>query len=79
VKQTPPLKLDFIQKATVEIFKNHSESLKIKGLQIARATKMYLKVFINGIDTERKNRLLKVCYVPATSATFLAFFSCSGH
>ncbi len=23
---------------------------------------------------ERKNRLLKVCYVPATSATFLAFF-----
>jgi hypothetical protein len=27
------------------------------------------------IDIERKNRLLKVCYVPATSATFLAFFS----
>jgi hypothetical protein len=26
------------------------------------------------IDIERKNRLLKVCYVPATSATFLAFF-----
>jgi len=34
------------------------------------------------IDTERKNRLLKVCQVPATSATFLAFFSffsCCGH
>jgi hypothetical protein len=27
------------------------------------------------IDIERKNRLLKVCYVPATSATFLVFFS----
>jgi hypothetical protein len=27
------------------------------------------------IDIKRKNRLLKVCYVPATSATFLAFFS----
>ncbi len=23
-----------------------------------------------GIDIKRKNRLLKVCYVPATSATF---------
>jgi hypothetical protein len=27
------------------------------------------------IDIKRKNRLLKVCYVPTTSATFLAFFS----
>jgi hypothetical protein len=27
------------------------------------------------IDFERKNRLLKVWYVPATSTTFLAFFS----
>jgi hypothetical protein len=26
------------------------------------------------IDIERKNRLLKVCYVPAASASFLAFF-----
>ncbi len=26
------------------------------------------------IDIERKNRLLKVCYVPVTSVTFLAFF-----
>jgi hypothetical protein len=26
------------------------------------------------IDIERKNRLLKVFYVPTTSATFLAFF-----
>jgi hypothetical protein len=26
------------------------------------------------IDIKRKNRLLKVCYVPTTSATFLAFF-----
>jgi hypothetical protein len=30
-------------------------------------------------DIERKNGLLKVCYVPATSTTFLAFFSCCGH
>ncbi len=29
----------------------------------------------NIIDIERKNRLLKVSYVPATSATFLAIFS----
>jgi hypothetical protein len=27
------------------------------------------------IDIKRKNRLLKVCFVPATSTTFLAFFS----
>ncbi len=27
------------------------------------------------IDMERKNILLMVCYVPATSATFLAYFS----
>jgi hypothetical protein len=26
------------------------------------------------IDIKRKDRLLKVCYVPATSTTFLAFF-----
>ncbi len=26
------------------------------------------------ISKERKNRLLKVCYVPATSTTFLNFF-----
>jgi hypothetical protein len=30
---------------------------------------------IIGIDIERKNRLLEVCYVPAASTTFLAFFS----
>ncbi len=28
------------------------------------------------IDIERKYRLLKVCYVPATSAAFLALFLC---
>jgi hypothetical protein len=27
-----------------------------------------------GIDIKRKYRLLKVCNVPTTSATFLAFF-----
>jgi hypothetical protein len=35
------------------------------------------------IDTERKYRLLKVCYMPATSTAFLAFFflffCCCGH
>ncbi len=30
--------------------------------------------YILTIDIERNNRLLKVCYVPATSTTFLAFF-----
>ena len=34
-----------------------------------------VKIEKNTIDIKRKNRLLKVCYVPATSATFLAFFS----
>jgi hypothetical protein len=29
---------------------------------------------VGAIDIERKNRLLKVCYVSATSTTFLAFF-----
>jgi hypothetical protein len=29
---------------------------------------------VKPIDIERKNRLLKVCYVPAINATFLAFF-----
>ncbi len=32
------------------------------------------KKFAKAIDIERKNRLLKVCYVPAISTTFLAFF-----
>ncbi len=31
-------------------------------------------VLLITIDIERKYRLPKVCYVPATSATFLAFF-----
>ncbi len=31
--------------------------------------------FNGTIDIKRKNRLQKVCYVPTTSATFLAFFS----
>jgi hypothetical protein len=34
-----------------------------------------LNIYRGGcIDMGRKNRLLKVCYVPATSTTFLAFF-----
>ncbi len=35
----------------------------------------FVKFYMNIIDIKRKNRLLKICYVPATSATFLAFFS----
>ncbi len=31
----------------------------------------------NPINIKRKYRLPKVCYVPATSATFLAFFAAS--
>ncbi len=34
----------------------------------------FVCLFVTAIDIERKNRLLKVCYVPATSTTFLAFF-----
>ncbi len=33
---------------------------------------IYLRIHV--IDIERKNRLLKVCYEPVTSAIFLAFF-----
>jgi hypothetical protein len=33
-----------------------------------------LYVYGGTIDIKRKNRFLKVCYVPTTSATFLAFF-----
>ncbi len=32
-------------------------------------------VTLLAIDIERKTGLLKVCYVPATRATFLAYFS----
>jgi hypothetical protein len=35
---------------------------------------MNFEVSIVSTDIERKNRLLKVCYAPTTSATFLAFF-----
>jgi hypothetical protein len=31
------------------------------------------------IDIERKYILLKVCYVPTTSATFLAFFAAANN
>ncbi len=36
----------------------------------------YVVIFFlhNTIHTERQNRLLKVCYVPAISTTFLDFF-----
>ena len=33
-----------------------------------------LEMELGAIDIVRKNRLLNVCYVPATCATFLAFF-----
>jgi len=45
--------------------------------QISAAFSISLSNICNSdrtIDFERRNRLLKVCYVPATSATFLAFF-----
>ncbi len=35
----------------------------------------YLSEASIDIERRRKNRLLKVCYVPTHSATFLAFFS----
>ncbi len=36
---------------------------------------VWKQIWLKIIDTKIKNSLLKVCYVPATSATFLAFFS----
>jgi hypothetical protein len=33
----------------------------------------FIEIMAWHIDIKRKNRLLKVCYVPTTSATFLAF------
>jgi hypothetical protein len=43
---------------------------------VANFIKSNLIVFIfsQTIDIERKNRLLKVCFVLATGTTFLAFF-----
>jgi hypothetical protein len=43
--------------------------------QLSVKPKVFHATFGSPIDIRRKNRLLKVCYVPATSATFLAFFS----
>jgi hypothetical protein len=45
--------------------------LKIAILSYQRCLEFYSV----SIDIKRKNRLLKVYYVPATSTTFLAFFS----
>jgi hypothetical protein len=36
---------------------------------------MSIEAYAQTIDIKRKNRLLKVCYMHTTSATFLAFFS----
>jgi len=47
-----------------QIIKFWNENLNHRCLQILQKS----------IDIERKTRLLKVCNVPATSATFLAFF-----
>ncbi len=40
----------------------------------AKLGKIFTKA-LKIIDIESKYRLLKVCYVPATSTTFLAFFA----
>jgi hypothetical protein len=54
--------------------------LRVWQFQLKQQKK--LKLFVlnfyeqgTAIGIKRKNRLLKACYVPATSATFLAFFS----
>jgi len=44
----------------------------IVGIPTFHFTQRHL--LVKTIDIERKNRLLKVCYAPATRATFLAFF-----
>jgi hypothetical protein len=38
------------------------------------ALQCFISDLERSIDIKSKNRLLKVCYVPATSPTFLAFF-----
>jgi hypothetical protein len=51
-----------------------SKSIMIKN-KMSVKHKVFYATFSNPIDIERKNRLLTVCYVPAASTTFLAFFS----
>jgi hypothetical protein len=42
-------------------------------LQAQHGTQLWVLMLRHNIDIKRKNRLLKVCYVPTTSTTFLAF------
>ncbi len=63
----------------IEIFEKRiiiKNKIKIK---ISLRARLLLRALVCAcdltIDIERKNRLLKVCYVPPTSTTFLAFFA----
>ncbi len=56
-----------------QVFKN-TNRLSINRLKMSLGF-LHSEARETTIDIERKNRTLKVCYVPATSATFLAFFS----
>ncbi len=54
---------------------NRNDPICITSPKVAKASKEGDAISrALSIDIERKNTLLKVCYVPATSTTFLAFF-----
>jgi hypothetical protein len=48
--------------------------LFVSVLDIGGTLGWLLSISVISIDIERKNRLLRVCYVPTTSTTFLAPF-----
>ncbi len=49
--------------------------IRLLGLGFELIIFLFLIYLQARIDIERKNRLLKACYVPTTSTIFLAFFS----
>jgi hypothetical protein len=70
-----PSKIQLIFKK--DIVRYERNGLNVKKNSFSSYFCFYLclsSVYDPNIDIERKNRLIKVCYVPATSATFLAFF-----
>jgi hypothetical protein len=54
------------------LYRSENSHAYVNAAFLAKVTQNFT---FSTIDIERKNRLFKVCYVPATSATFLAPFS----
>jgi hypothetical protein len=70
-----------ISKVIISVFPKNGFTEEQKGLKNMHNSQSDI-IFVcflnrNYIDIERKYRLPKVCYVPATSDTFLAFLSFS--